>query len=193
MAQAAIKRDERYTYADYLTWSDDERWELIDGVAHNMTPAPSGQHQAVSIDLAAQFRVFLRGKKCRVFAAPYDVRLPAANETDEKTSTVVQPDLAVVCDPAKIEDRGCKGAPDLVIEIISPDSAARDLKEKFRIYERAGVLEYWVVYPLEKMVMVFRRGSDGRYDQPATYTSEESVPVGVLPELEIDLATVFMD
>ena len=193
MVQAAIKRDARYTYADYLTWSCDERWELIDGVAYNMTPAPSRRHQDVSIELAAQFKVFLRGKQCRVYDAPFDVRLPDPNETDQTTSTVVQPDLVVVCDSAKLEDRGCKGAPDLVIEIISPDSVARDLKEKFRLYERAGVVEYWVVYPVEKMVMVFRRGSDGRYGQPETFTADERVPVGVLPELEIDLAMVFAE
>lgn len=193
MAQAAIKRDARYTYADYITWSDDERWELIDGVAYNMTPAPSRRHQDVSIELAAQFKVFLRGKQCRVYDAPFDVRLPAPGESDETTSTVVQPDLVVVCDPAKLDDRGCMGAPDLAIEILSPDSVARDMKDKFLLYERAGVLEYWVVYPAEKMVMVFRRGSDGAYGRPASYMSEERVPVGVLPELEIDLGSVFAE
>ena len=90
-----------------------------------MTPAPARRHQAISIDLAAQFRVFLRGKKCRVYAAAFDVRLPAPGETDETTSTVVQPDLGVVCDPTKLDDRGCKGAPDLLIESISPDSAGQ--------------------------------------------------------------------
>ena len=115
MSQTATKRDARYTYADFLTWSDDERWELIDGVAYNMTPAPSRRHQDVSIELAAQFKVFLRGKQCRVYDAPFDVRLPAPDDTDQTTSTVVQPDLVVVCDSAKLEDQGCKGAPDLVI------------------------------------------------------------------------------
>jgi len=193
MVQTATKRDARYTYADYLRWPGDERWELIDGVACNMTPAPSRRHQAVSFDLTAQFRVFLRGKKCKAYAAPFDVRLPAPGETDETTSTVVQPDLAVVCDPAKLDDRGCKGAPDLVIEILSPDSLARDQREKLLLYEQAGVPEYWIVHTGDKTVSVFTRGQDGLYGKPALYTSEERVPVGVLPDLEIDLTTVFVE
>lgn len=193
MSQAAIKRDARYTYADLLTWDDGERWELIHGVAHNMTPAPARRHQAISIDLAAQFRVFLRGKKCRVYAAAFDVRLPAPGETDETTSTVVQPDLAVVCDPAKLDDRGCKGAPDLVIEILSPDSLARDQREKLLLYEQAGVPEYWIVHAVDKTVSVYRRGQEGLYGKPALFTSEERAPVGILPELEIDLSTVFTE
>ncbi len=193
MAQTATKRDARYTYADYLTWSDDERWELIDGVAYNMTPAPSRKHQKISGDLFRQLSTHLLGKKCEVYDAPFDVRLPATGESDESTSTVVQPDIVVVCDPTKLDDRGCKGAPDLVIEIISPDSVARDMKEKFRLYERAGVLEYWVVYPAEKMVMVFNRGPEGTFGRPTSYTHGDRVPVGVLPELEIDLTTVFTE
>lgn len=193
MGQAATKRDARYTYADYLQWSDDERWELINGVAYNMTPAPSRRHQKISWELAQQIGAHLRGKKCQAYAAPFDVRLSAPGETDETTSTVVQPDLVVVCDPAKLDDRGCKGAPDLVIEILSADSAARDMKEKFLLYERTGVSEYWVVHPAERTVMVFRRGSDGMYGRPTNYASEDRVPAGVLPDLEIDLAMVFAE
>jgi Uma2 family endonuclease len=193
MANAALKRDARYTYADYLQWSEEERWELINGVAYNMTPAPSINHQRISRELLVQFATFLKAKKCEIFDAPFDVRLPAPGESDETTGTVVQPDLVVVCDPSKLDERGCKGAPDLVIEILSPDSVVRDMKEKFVLYERAGVQEYWVVYPAEKMVMVFHRGSNGAYGRPANYTSEDRVLVGVLPELEIDLATVFAE
>jgi Uma2 family endonuclease len=193
MTMSAVRRDSRYTYADYRSWPDEERWELIHGVAFNMTPSPSIRHQRVSRELLVQFASHLKGKKCEVFDAPFDVRLPAPGESDETTSTVVQPDLVVVCDPSKLDDRGCKGAPDLVIEILSPDSVIRDMKEKFLLYERAGVLEYWVVYPAEKMVMVFRQGTDGTYGRPSYYTSEDRVPAGVLPELEIELATVFME
>jgi Uma2 family endonuclease len=193
MAQAAKKRDAKYTYADYLTWSDEERWELIDGVAYNMTPAPSRKHQEISWELAQQIGAHLHGKRCKAYTAPFDVRLPAPGATDETTSTVVQPDLVVVCDPAKLDDRGCKGAPDLVIEIVSPDSVARDMKEKFLLYERVGVAEYWIVHPTDRIVSVFRRGPDGFYGKPDVHTAEERVPVGVLPELEIDLATVFAE
>ena len=191
MPQAATRRDARYTYVDYLQWSEDERWELIRGVAYNMTPAPPRRHQAISIELARQFANHLVGKGCKVFDAPFDVRLPAPGETDETTSTVVQPDLVVVCDPAKLDERGCKGAPDLVIEILSPESVARDQKEKFLLYEQAGVQEYWLVHPTDRIVTVFHRGADGAYGRPAVYTPDEHIRVGVLPELEIDLAAVF--
>ena len=193
MPQPAQKRDARHTYADYLTWSDDERWELIHGVAYNMTPAPSRRHQAISMELARQFANHLVGKRCKVFNAPFDVRLPKPGETDETTSTVVQPDLVVVCDPAKLDDRGCKGAPDLVIEILSPESLARDQREKLILYEQAGVPEYWIVHPADKTVSIYRQGSDSLYGKPALYTSEERPPVGVLPELEIDLGAVFTE
>jgi Uma2 family endonuclease len=190
MTQAALKRDARYTFADYLQWTGDARWELIDGVAYNMTPAPSRRHQKISGELFLQFGLFLRGKRCEAYDAPFDVRLPKPGESDETTSTVVQPDLVVVCDPAKLDDRGCKGAPDLVIEILSPDSVARDQKEKFLLYEQAGVLEYWLVHPTDRIVTVFHRGADGAYGRPAVYTPGEHIRVGVLPELEIDLAAV---
>jgi len=191
MAQAALKRDARYTYGDYLKWDDGERWELIHGVAYNMTPAPSINHQRISRELLVQFATYLKGKKCEIFDAPFDVRLLKTGESDETTSTVVQPDLVVVCDPSKLDDRGCKGTPDLVIEILSPDSVARDQKEKFLLYEQAGVLEYWLVHPTDRIVTVFHRGADGAYGRPAVYTPDERIRVGVLPELEIDLAAVF--
>lgn len=193
MVQAATKRDARYTYADYLTWSDDQRWELIDGVAYNMSPAPSRRHQDISREFLVQFSIHLRGKECKVYDAPFDVRLPTPAEAGETTSTVVQPDIVVVCDPAKLDDRGCKGAPDLVIEILSPDSASRDMKEKFLLYEKVGVLEYWIVSPPEKMVMVFRRGPEGAYGRPMNFTAGDRVPVAVLPDLEIDLGIVFAE
>jgi len=193
VAQTATKRDARYSYADYLTWSDDERWELIDGVAYNMTPAPSRKHQEISWELSRQISAHLHGKKCKAYTAPFDVRLPALGATDETTSTVVQPDLVVVCDPEKLDDRGCKGAPDLVIEILSPASLARDQREKLLLYEQAGVLEYWIVHPTDRTVSIFRRGPDGLYGKPSLYTSEERAPVSVLPELVIDLGAVFAE
>jgi len=193
MAQAAIKRGARYTYADYLTWSDGERWELIHGVAYNMTPAPGRRHEEITVELVLQFGPYLKGKGCKVFTAPFDVRLPSQGESDETTTSVVQPDLLVVCDPAKLDDRGCKGAPDLVIEILSLHTSSKDLKEKFLLYESAGVEDYWVVHPAEQTVLVFRRGADGKYDRPERYTSDDRVRVGFLPQLEIDLGVVFAE
>lgn len=191
MGQALVKDDRRYTYADYLQWPSDERWELIGGRAWNMTPAPSRFHQEISGELFLQFATHLRGKQCRLYAAPFDVRLPAPGESGESTTSVVQPDLVVVCDHAKLDDRGCNGSPDLVIEILSPDSAARDLREKLLLYENRGVPEYWVVHPTDRTVMVFRLGTAGVYTRPQTYAIGDRIPVGILPDLEIDLATVF--
>jgi Uma2 family endonuclease len=191
MAQAATRHDARYTYADYRLWPGDERWELIDGVAYNMTPAPSRLHQEVSREFLRQFANHLVGKRCQVYGAPFDVRLPASSETDQTASTVVQPDLVLVCDPAKLDEQGCTGAPDLVVEILSPATAARDLKEKFFLYERVGVEEYWIVHPVEKAVTIYRRGPDGLYGRPSVYTTGDRVPVVALPGFEIDLAAVF--
>ncbi len=193
MARAATKRDERYIYADYLRWPDDERWELIDGVAYNMIPAPTRLHQEVSRELLRQFANHLLGKRCQVYDAPFDVRLPAPGESDTAASTVVQPDLVVVCDHAKLDEQGCKGAPDLVVEILSPATAAKDLKEKFVLYERVGVVEYWIVHPVEKAVTIYRRDPEGLYGRPSVYTAGDRIPVAFLPELEIDLATVFIE
>jgi Putative restriction endonuclease len=113
MGPLALKREERFTYGDYLTWDDGERWELIDGVPYNMSPAPTVRHQAISRELLTEFALHLRGKPCQVFAAPFDVRLPEADESDDLVETVVQPDLSVVCDKKKLDDAGCRGAPEL--------------------------------------------------------------------------------
>ena len=131
MGPLALKQEERFTYGDYVTWDDDERWELIDGVPYNMSPAPRVRHQAISRELLAEFVLYLRGKSCQVFAAPFDVRLPESDERDDLVETVVQPDLSVICDRGKLDDAGCRGAPDLIVEILSPGTAHKDLKVKF--------------------------------------------------------------
>jgi len=180
-----------YTYSDYKNWDDDERWELIDGIAYNMSPAPSRRHQQISGELFRQFANFLLGKPCDVYDAPFDVRLP---ENDEETSdilTVVQPDISVICAPEKLDDAGCIGAPDLIVEILSPSTARKDHKEKFCRYERAGVKEYWLVDPLANTVTVFKLGADKRYGRPDVYGDDEKIVVGIFPDLEIELALVF--
>jgi len=141
-----------YTYGDYLTWNDDQRYEIIDGVVYNMVPAPSRRHQGISMELGRQLSNYLLDKKCEVYVAPFDVRLPEGNEDNEDIMTVVQPDLVVVCDLDKLDERGCKGAPDLIIEIISPDSGGRDKKIKRDLYEKHGVKEFWLVNYDEKTV-----------------------------------------
>jgi len=193
MGPLAEKKDELFTYGDYLTWDDGERWELIDGVAYNMTPAPSRFHQQVSMELCFQLVNYLRETTCKVFAAPFDVRLQEVDEADDAIRTVVQPDISVVCDPSKLDDKGCKGSPDLVVEIPSPATARKDLKEKFLRYEKAGVREYWIVDPSARTVTVFRCSAAGLFGRPDVYGEEERMPAGVFDGLEIDLPSVFRE
>ena len=186
-----LQQGEHFTYRDLLTWPESERWELIDGVAYDMSPAPATTHQQISIALASHLYLFLIGKPCQVFTAPFDVLLPKGNEADEDVDTVVEPDIVVVCDPNKLTKRGCTGAPDLVIEILSPRTAKKDQREKLYTYQRAGVREYWVINPADHTVTIFKLGDNGRYNLPEVYFPDESVVVGVLEGLTIDLAQVF--
>ncbi|MHB8767226.1 MAG: Uma2 family endonuclease [Deferrisomatales bacterium] len=136
---------------------------------------------------------YLADKPCRLYVAPFDVRLPRGSEPDDEVDTVVQPDLVVVCDRAKLDDRGCRGAPDLVIEILSPSTAARDHIDKLALYEKHGVREYWLVHPTDRLVMIYRRGEDGPYGVPAVHSAEHRVAVGIFEDLTLDLTLVFAD
>jgi len=191
MGPVAQKLDQRYKYSDYLTWEDGERWELIDGIPYNMTPAPRRFHQKIAGEIFRKIADFLDGKPCEVYIAPFDVRLPVSDEQDSDIATVVQPDIVVICDTTKLDDSGCKGAPDLIIEILSPSTARKDFKEKFNLYENRGVKEYWIVDPEAKTVMVFYLDHSGSYGRPSVYASEEKLPVTMLPGLKLDLAAVF--
>lgn len=155
MGLQSISIKDRFNYGDYLKWSEDERWELINGIPYNMTPSPSRTHQEILIALSTKFYTFLENKDCQVYIAPFDVRLPEGEEKEEEIKTVVQPDLVVVCDRSKLDEKGCQGPPDLIIEITSPSTARIDLKDKFYLYERTGVKEYWIVSPTDETVMVF--------------------------------------
>lgn len=191
MSEPVVNQTEYYNYVDYLSWADDKRYELIDGILIDMTPAPSRLHQKVLGDLYNQFYNFLKKKPCEVYIAPFDVRLPGQEEEDETSSTVVQPDLVVVCDPTKLDDRGCKGAPDLIIEVLSPETAKKDLSLKLRLYERVGVALYWVAHPVDKTVMVFSLDERDQYGKPDVFGEGEKIRVELLDELIIDLSTVF--
>ncbi|NLO21044.1 MAG: Uma2 family endonuclease [Syntrophomonadaceae bacterium] len=186
-------RKEKYTYADYLNWPDGERWEIINGETYMMSPAPSSEHQRILMEIASQLHTYLRDKGCTVFPAPFDVRLPRGEEDDEEIDNVVQPDLVVICDRSKIDKRGCKGAPDLIIEILSYSTAKKDLNEKFNLYEQAGVKEYWVVFQSEEVVEVYQSNDNMRYEKTGTYESNDQIKVGILPELEINLSLVFQN
>jgi len=191
MGPLAEKKDELFTYGDYLRWDDDERWELIDGIAYNMTPDPSRFHQKISLELILQLGNFFRNTSCEVYAAPFDVRLPEGDEADEAVRTVVQPDISVICDQSKLDDKGCKGSPDLIVEILSPATARKDMKEKFVRYERAGVKEYWIVDPSGKIVTVFKRSNEGLFGRPDVYGKEDRINVSIFEGLEVELLSVF--
>ena len=156
-ARHLIAPEARYTYADYLTWPDTPRYELIDGKAYAMAPAPSVRHQDLVLQIARRIANQLDNTACRPFVAPLDVRLPRhPNDRDKQTDRVVQPDILVVCDPDKIDARGILGAPDWIIEILSPCSASYDQITKRALYERVGVREYWVIHPIDGMVFIYR-------------------------------------
>ncbi|MCP4154750.1 MAG: Uma2 family endonuclease [bacterium] len=191
MGLAARKDIERFTYGDYLKWDDGERWELIDGEPYNMTPAPLRVHQDILGNLHWKLREQLEGKPCKVYLAPFDVRLPLGAEKEEDITNVVQPDISVICDLEKLDAKGCIGAPDLIIEILSPGNRKRDRMEKFNLYERAGVREYWMVWPEELMVEVFLLGVDGSYGRPGMYTEKDTVEIRVLKDMRIDLSQIF--
>jgi Uma2 family endonuclease len=193
MGSPASDLNNRYTYRVYREWDDTERWELIDGHAYNMTPAPSRAHQEICGELFRQFANYLTDKTCRVYSAPFDVRLPEGNEADDDIASVVQPDLSIVCDRTKLDDKGCKGSPDLIIEVISPSTARKDLKEKLPLYEKVGVREYWIVDPAAKTVMVFRQNGSTGFGRPDIYTEEDRIEVGIFPDLIVDLGPVFQE
>jgi Uma2 family endonuclease len=192
MGLPARKFDQRYTYRDYCSWPDDERWELIDGVAWNMSPAPARRHQGITVELEHQIRSFFGDGPCRMYHAPFDVLLPDSDdEEDDEVVNVVQPDILVVCDPAKLNEKGCRGAPDWIIEILSPSTSKKDLAEKHNLYERHGVREYWVVDPGNAFVLTFLLGADGRYGDGIVHEREKTVACAVLPGCSIDLARIF--
>jgi len=173
-----------YTYGDYLGWPDDARYELIDGVAYLMAPAPTLAHQDVVGEVYRQLANVLQDKPCRVYVAPVDVRLPKANEADADIDTVVQPDVLVLCDPSKADRRGLRGAPDLVVEVLSPATAGHDHVLKRRVYERAGVQEYWLVHPIDRMVTIYRL-EQGQFGKPDVRYLSGETPVGILPGVAI--------
>ena len=193
--ELVLDLNKRYSYADYLSWADDKMRELIDGFIKIMSPAASPKHQEVNGILIGDFRYYIKKNKgkCKVFPAPFDVRLPVNGEKEnDKIYNVVQPDISIVCDLSKIDKKGCLGAPDLVVEIQSYSTAKYDLTEKFNLYEASGVREYWVVYPYDEAIEVFLLQPDGKYDNGTKYDSGK-VPVSIFDDCEIDITEVFCE
>jgi len=182
--------DKAYTYADYLTFDLDFMVELIRGKIFKMTPAPSMRHQEISGNLHAIVWSFFRNDPCKVYAAPTDIVLPIANMKKEKSHTVVQPDLCVICDLSILDKQSAFGAPTLVVEILSPHTKKKDLQLKYEIYEEAGVQEYWIIMPEEELLEQFVL-LDNKYERIQTYTREDKIISRALKGLTVELREVF--
>ena len=180
----------RYTYADYLTWQIDGMAELIKGRVFKQAAAPRVSHQRIVGNVFTSLYNHLKGKKCEAFIAPFDVRLPVKSEQFEDIDTVVQPDICVVCDPAKLDELGCVGAPDLVVEILSPGNNRKELKNKYEVYEESGVREYWVIHPNECTLLIYTL-VDGKYEGSRLFTYGDKVESIAVPGFVIDLDEVF--
>jgi len=179
-----------YTYADYLKWKIEERIELFRGRILKLA-APNTSHQTVSGNLFLLIANHLYRKPCKVFAAPFDVRLPVHNQKkDDEVTTVVQPDLCVICDPQKIDARGCCGAPDLVVEILSPGNSKTEVQLKFEVYQQAGVKEYWIVNPVEQNLIIYTL-TNSKYIGSKPYAPGETIGSAVLTELTIPVEQIF--
>ncbi|MBB3837231.1 Uma2 family endonuclease [Runella defluvii] len=183
-----------YTYADYLTWTFEERLELIKGKIFNMSPAPARRHQKISRQLFTPISNVLDGKRCEVYSAPFDVRLTplkGKKRADNQIYTVVQPDICVICDSDKLDDRGCIGAPDLIIEILSPGNTKKEMRDKYEVYEENGVKEYWLVEPNDNAIFVYVLNDEGKYIGLRPFTEDDVITTSILPELEISVAKIF--
>jgi Uma2 family endonuclease len=183
-----------YSYADYLTWQLDETVELIKGKIMLMSPAPNVKHQDISANLTTLLHNFFRHKKCRVYAAPFDVRLYNRKKSilaSQDIHTVVQPDLSVICNPEMLDEQGCNGAPDWIIEILSKGNSKREMQVKYELYQESAVQEYWIVYPNDQAIHQFVLDDNGHYQLKHMYTDDDIATPHLFPELSIDLTDVF--
>lgn len=180
-----------YSYADYLQWTFEDRLELIKGKIFKMTPAPASAHQRISWVLSGELYNYLKNKSCKAYTAPFDVRLVRKGENeDKKILTVVQPDICVICDPAKVDTRGCTGAPDIIVEILSPGNNQKELRNKYEVYEESGVLEYWIISPQDKTFLKYTL-VDESYQPSRLMTTGDIITTNILPGFDLNLDTVF--
>jgi Uma2 family endonuclease len=185
------RKGESYCYKDYCHWPEDERWELINGQAYNMSPAPSKLHAEVLAELFYNFKSFFKNGECKVFVAPFDVRLPQKDEPDDEIKNVVQPDLLVICDQTKLDDKGCRGAPDMIVEVLSPSTASKDCMQKRALYEKHGVKEYWTVDPINRMVNVYIAEKSGLFKAPLFFDDKGIINSTTFNGLKTDLSVIF--
>ncbi|MBC7654536.1 MAG: Uma2 family endonuclease [Oligoflexus sp.] len=183
--------DKTYSYADYLQWQFDERLELIKGKIFKMTPAPNRSHQDVSINLTSKLYNFLNNDKCKVYSAPFDVRLPKKSISDKEVYNVLQPDICVICDLSKLDDKGCIGAPDIVVEILSPGNSKKEMSNKFDVYQESGVKEYWIISPIEKTLTNYILHEDGLFYANRPFIEDDLFTTVILPGFEMKMAEIF--
>ena len=180
-----------FTYADYLSWELDHMVELIKGkVFRQAAAAPRRIHQELVLKIGSQLSGLLKGNTCKAYVAPFDVRLPVKSRKHEDITTVVQPDICVVCDPEKLDDLGCVGAPDLIMEILSPSNNKKELQNKYEVYEESGVLEYWIIHPYEKTLLVYTL-IKGKYQPSRLFTLGDQVPSQCIEGFVLDIDDLF--
>ncbi|MDQ0638145.1 Uma2 family endonuclease [Pedobacter sp. W3I1] len=182
-----------YSYASYLNWLFPERVELIKGKIFKMSPAPSRVHQEVAGHIFLKLGNFLEGKPCKVYSAPFDVRFPKESKADKDVYTVLQLDICVICDKGKLDARGCIGAPDLVVEVLSPGNTKMELLNKYKVYEEFGVKEYWVVSQSDQSILIYTLNDAGKFQPSKIFTLSEKITSTVLPGFELALDDVFDD
>jgi Uma2 family endonuclease len=189
-----LNLDKVYSYADYLNWKMDQAVELIRGRVLRMSPAPRTIHQRISFALSGVFFNFHKEHHCDAFAAPFDVRLydlKKSSKANKDIHTVVQPDLCIICDAEKIDERGCLGAPDLIVEILSPGNSSKEMRLKYELYEASGVQEYWIVDPEHQTVHLFYTDANDTYQLSKIYIPEDELQSVIFPDLRVSLSEVF--
>jgi Uma2 family endonuclease len=185
-----------YSYADYLLWRFEERVELIKGRISKMSPAPNRKHQSVSAHISGLFYNYFLRKTCQYYTAPFDVRLLDKKKSSKANAdifTVVQPDICIICDKTKLDEQGCIGAPDLIVEILSKGNSKKELQTKYELYQESGVKEYWIVFPLDEIVQQFVLNSEEKYELYKVYNTEDTLNAFLFPDLAIDLKEVFSE
>lgn len=182
-----------YSYANYLNWLFEDRVELIKGKIFKMSPAPSRVHQEIVGHVFRKIGNFLEKKPCKVYVAPFDVRFPKESDNDNDVYTVLQPDICVICDKNKIDSRGCIGAPDIVVEVLSPGNTKMELLHKYKVYEEFGVKEYWVVSQSDQSILIYTLNDSGKFLPSKIFTLSEKITSSVLPGFELALDDVFGD
>lgn len=180
----------QYSYSDYLSWQFSERVELIKGWVYKMSPAPNVKHQRISGRLFNKVFNFLNAEECQVFHAPFDVRLPIVSKNN-KQDTVVQPDITIIFDDTKLDEQGCNGAPDIVMEILSPGNTRREMKEKFDLYQESKIPEYWLIHPSDETVIIYALNDNGEYIGSKPYLSGDTINSLALTGFTLEVASLF--